>query len=62
MAKFIEIKNVQGYKVLINASSIESIQPVCNKYEEFGNTVIQLPHSKVRTYEVYDEISKLLKM
>lgn len=61
MATFIEIKNIQGHNTLINVDNIESVTIIDNRFNDSGNTCIQLPHTKVITYLDYTKVVERIK-
>lgn len=61
MATFIEIKNIQGYNTLVNIDNIESVTTIGDRFNDNGNTCIQLPHTKVITYLDYTKVVERIK-
>lgn len=57
MAKFIEVRNIEGYKILINVDNIQSIREV----DGLGKTCILLNNDIVRTTLEYSKVIKLVK-
>lgn len=56
MAKFIEVRNIEGYKILINVDNIQSIREV----NDLGKTSILLNNDKVRTELEYSKVVELV--
>lgn len=56
MAKFIEVRNIEGYKILINVDNIQSIRQVNN----LGKTCILLNNDIVRTEIEYSKVVELV--
>lgn len=56
MAKFIEVKNIEGRKILINVDNIQSIREV----DGLSKTCILLNNDIVRTTLEYSKVVKLV--
>lgn len=56
MAKFIEVRNNEGYKILINVDNIQSIRQV----DGLGKTSILLNNDIVRTELEYSKVVELV--
>jgi hypothetical protein len=56
MAKFIEVRNIEGYKILINVDNIQSIRQV----DGLGKTSILLNNDIVRTELEYSKVVELV--
>lgn len=56
MAKFIEVRNIEGYKVLINVDNIQSIREV----DGLSKTCILLNNDIVRTKLEYSKVVELV--
>lgn len=56
MAKFIEVRNIEGNKILINVDNIQSIRQVNN----LGKTCILLNNDIVRTELEYSKVVELV--
>lgn len=56
MARFIEVKNIEGYKILINVDNIQSIRQV----NGLGKTCILLNNDIVRTELEYSKVVELV--
>lgn len=56
MAKFIEVRNIEGYKILINVDNIQSIRQV----DGLGKTIILLNNDIVRTELEYSKVVELV--
>lgn len=56
MARFIEVRNLEGYKILINVDNIQSIRQV----DGLGKTCILLNNDKVRTELEYSKVVELV--
>lgn len=56
MAKFIEVRNIEGYKILINVDNIQSIR----KVNGLGKTCILLNNDIVRTELEYSKVVELV--
>lgn len=57
MARFIEVRNLEGYKILINVDNILSIRQV----DGLGKTCILLNNDIVRTELEYSKVIELIK-
>lgn len=57
MAKFIEVRNIEGYKILINVDNIQSIRQV----NDLGKTCILLNNDIVRTKLEYSKVVELVR-
>lgn len=57
MARFIEVRNIEGYKILINVDNIQSIREV----NGLGNTCILLNNDIVQTNLEYSKVIELIK-
>lgn len=55
MAKFIEVRNIEGNKILINVDNIQSIREV----NDLGKTCILLNNDIVRTNLEYSKVVEL---
>ena len=56
MAKFIEVRNIEGYKILINVDNIQSIREV----NGLDKTCILLNNDIVRTKLEYSKVVELV--
>lgn len=56
MAKFIEVRNIEGYKILIKVDNIQSIRQV----DGLGKTSILLNNDIVRTELEYSKVVELV--
>lgn len=56
MAKFIEVRNIEGYKILINVDNIQPIRQV----DGLGKTCILLNNDIVRTELEYSKVVELV--
>lgn len=56
MAKFIEVRNIEGNKILINVDNIQSIRQV----NDLGKTCILLNNDIVRTELEYSKVVELV--
>ena len=56
MAKFIEVRNIEGCKILINVDNIQSIREV----NGLGKTFILLNNDIVRTKLEYSKVVELV--
>lgn len=56
MAKFIEVKNIEGQKILINVDNIQSIREV----NGLGKTCILINNDIVRTNLEYTKVVELV--
>lgn len=56
MAKFIEVRNIEGYKILINVDNIQSIRQV----DGLDKTSILLNNDIVRTELEYSKVVELV--
>lgn len=56
MAKFIEVRNIEGYKILINVDNIQSIRQV----NGLVKTCILLNNDIVRTELEYSKVVELV--
>lgn len=56
MAKFIEVRNIEGYKILINVDNIQSIRQV----DGLAKTSILLNNDIVRTELEYSKVVELV--
>lgn len=56
MAKFIEVRNIEGYKILINVDNIQSIRQV----DGLSKTCILLNNDIVRTELEYSKVVELV--
>lgn len=56
MAKFIEVRNIEGNKILINVDNIQSIREV----NDLGKTCILLNNDIVRTNLEYSKVVELV--
>ena len=56
MARFIEVRNLEGYKILINVDNIQSIRQV----DGLGKTSILLNNDIVRTELEYSKVVELV--
>lgn len=56
MAKFIEVRNIEGNKILINVDNIQSIREV----NDLGKTCILLNNDIVRTKLEYSKVVELV--
>ncbi len=56
MARFIEVRNLEGYKILINVDNIQSIRQV----DGLGKTYILLNNDIVRTELEYSKVVELV--
>lgn len=56
MAKFIEVKNIEGQKILINVDNIQSIREV----NGLGKTSILVNNDMVRTNLEYSKVVELV--
>lgn len=56
MAKFIEVRNIEGNKILINVDNIQSIREV----NDLGKTCILLNNDIVRTTLEYSKVVELV--
>ena len=56
MARFIEVRNIEGYKILINVDNIQSIRQV----DGLGKTSILLNNDIVRTELEYSKVVELV--
>lgn len=56
MAKFIEVRNIEGYKILINVDNIQSIRQV----DGLDKTCILLNNDIVRTELEYSKVVELV--
>lgn len=56
MAKFIEVRNIEGYKILINVDNIQSIREV----DGLDKTCILLNNDIVRTELEYSKVVELV--
>lgn len=56
MAKFIEVKNIEGQKILINVDNIQSIREV----NSLGKTCILVNNDMVRTKLEYSKVVELV--
>lgn len=56
MAKFIEVRNIEGYKILINVDNIQSIREV----NGLSKTCILLNNDIVRTELEYSKVAELV--
>lgn len=56
MAKFIEVRNIEGYKILINVDNIQSIRQV----DGLDKTCILLNNDIVRTELEYSMVVELV--
>ena len=57
MARFIEVRNLEGYKILINVDNIQSIRQV----DGLGKTSILLNNDIVRTELEYSKVVELVR-
>lgn len=56
MARFIEVRNIEGYKILINVDNIQSIRQV----DGLAKTCILLNNDIVRTELEYSKVVELV--
>lgn len=56
MARFIEVRNIEGYKILINVDNIQSIRQV----DGLGKTRILLNNEIIRTELEYSKVVELV--
>lgn len=56
MARFIEVRNLEGYKILINVDNIQSIRQV----DGLSKTCILLNNDIVRTELEYSKVVELV--